>query len=929
MIRKFFRAIIIALFCFNACVTNVYAETKIREYYSIDLDTLNINVKQYLTSLSIDKSTKQVYMNNVYVGIQTNDTQTFTLSTTNYTINAKITLSSLSVEASVNVKTEKIYKSAFKFEIEDNTYYVCYFYPDYENSSTSQKIVAVRNGETYNFNTFSYTYGNEYKEFNVKLIQSSGDVYVNGNKIGTLSKSNLPIVFEYIGNNFPITSIDYMHGKLAQFNWDTASQAKYPFYNRETDFSNISIQQNYEYSNEYLSLPSVIKSNTPYVNEYKRVGGTSTTGTGVWQPTGNKIWVVCEYYENEECGTAIRKEFPRYWAVYASETESTYPVISKNQILEDYVTKYKNYYYPIENWTKSDFLFPNTTTESAVIQYKYRRAIWSDWTNWTSNTPSEFIKLSGIASDMYKYETSTMFKYRTWGYVDATGWSADTNYCDYMRDSTIKAVTDTRQDSLCGTQYKTCTVSTKVRCTKTREENYTCKVDSTCSRSYDCSYDESYDTTCPYTYSCNCYDYCPRTDSRGNCMVAKQRKCSTCTGSQRCTKTRHVSKTCWESYRCQVDGTCTRTVSYDDVCDSSSTGRYEVCGTENKTCTLTKCQSRVYHDWTDWTNEDMCRGAGTQCEKSSYSITGYRYRTKEWSEWSDWYVSNNHYNQSDDMQYQYRKNDGIYVWETTKGNSIKGSATIGWYSGEYNENEKEKINVDIAKASTNAKSYNNKSLYTQSDVLAFQNEYARDKSGSSYLETLRGTELERGTTTKFIKWSDFNYGITNYSGYTQALNTIKDSRIYSPYLYFYGWRFFTDNVDMPSGTAQKNVSAADFINYSSTGKLLENSEPMERDTKVIYFDYHDPLTNYDEYPENWQGYEELVRQIENSDLSNAKIKVKLSADDITKMKEYLENGGYDKVGDCSMIREFSYIFITTDTDLQNWLNSGSSCKIGD
>lgn len=1077
--KKIQRAIIVALLIFNITVLNtspVFARTAIKSYY-LDLDSLNVKVKQYLTSLMIDEETKGVYANNTYVGNISSDPQSFTLNTTNYNINLSISLSNLSVSATVTPIVTKKYKATFTIEIAENKYYICTL------NEAGQTIQSSRNGDVHTFGPFSY----EGKTFEVKLIQSTGQVYVNGDSQGTLPMTNFPIVFEYIKNDFPITDIDYMHGDLPQFTWDTstkgevgASSTTNVFYKR--NFNGISFKEDYTLSNEYLNLPSVIITYGDTVDEWARVAGTSVSGTGVWQPTGRKIAVVCEYNENydisKDCVTAIRNEFPRYWAVYSTEANTTKPVESKFDIVKLKQTRYKNYYNN-ENWIEtSNASDGGASGEGTTKQQRSQTKSWSSWTSWTPGYAPTVI----TSGENYKAEEKELYKYRTYAWEDATGWNASASICDYAGDG--KYTTKTGEDELCGqeikwyvfsnygspsasmygetggcnsyygakdvcgqhlkwyefsnyggasaTMYgetggcnsyygangvcgynscanaacgyntceaqscgyatctnasacgyktcradacgtesyvssyscavyhsKTCSKSESYPCTKsTRGANCSaCGSTKTCKRCYvgssmetNCSYCGSTTTcnTCTYNYSATCtknVDYdCSYTTYDGACYSTRNKSCATsacgantCTsatcGYNKCEDSSCGAKTCTTSacgnksctwYTCPTD----KTPVYENnectwyTCPSEKEAVYG-----NKSCTLYKCQKKTYSAWSGAnTSCPYLSGADVECVSDG---TYYRYAERQLGDWGSWYTVSNFTYSNDTMNFQYRYSKATTKWEKEKAKGAVGSS-YGWFSGEEDKNYEAFEDAEIAVLGTD-KGYGDLSMATSSDVTNFQSLYSRDASGENFYRDLLKQQQADGYN--YVLWDDFNQDLTSSSYYTRASNYIKkEAQIYSPYLYFYAWRFMTSNQDLPMGSGiTKNwevKGAGDQV--SSTGVLIVDEEPIDRKTKVIYYDYRDPLTNYkDDLPENWEGYEHLIEEIKNSDLDSHKISVKLSLEDIRDMKEWLDNGGYDTIGTCDMLREFSYIFLDTDAELSSLLNSSKSCKIGD
>ena len=614
MIRKLLKTLLISLLLFNISLVNVYA-AKSHNYYSLDIDSINSDVKPYLQSVSIEEETKEVFINNKSVGYMTSDPQTFRLSDTGFNLNVTISLIGLSVSAEVSIPTKKNYTAAFKFEIEDNKYYVCTFYPDVSNMGINYSQQSTRNGDIHNFN-FGYTYDNEYKSFNVQLVQSSGEVYVNNKRNGVLDKVSVPIVFEYIGSNFPITSIDYS-AQLNRFSWTEASQSNRVFYN-ESDYSNVSVKQEYELSNEYLNLPSETRNYGAYVDEWIRVGGTSQSGTGVWQSTGNRIKVVCEYYEDNTCGNAIRSEFPRYWAIFPGDLSTN--VVSKNTKLVDIITTvYKNWYYSPSAWvSQNEFDSSIAGVSTTAYQYSARNWIWSDYGSWTEMQPSQYSAYSGKPTSDLDYTSKQLYKKRTGSWGDWTAWATGQPQTQVDREIDIRTMYSERDGSWGA--WSGWSTTQPQQDTGRQIDSYV----EYSSYSWGTSKSGSYQSACQYytnqtNYACGTNDtytgwgnwatnkYGPFTDACDS-RYGQNTECGYATCPASACGIESTSYSNWGGYRTSKYG------GFQSQCTSRS-GRNSECGTttSNKTCTRYYCA-------TSRTCTKKVLGICT-----SYSYSGYRY----------------------------------------------------------------------------------------------------------------------------------------------------------------------------------------------------------------------------------------------------------------------------------------------------------------
>ena len=884
MFKKISRAILIALLILNSLIVNVNA--KQHEYYTLDISTLDDDVKPYISSIVIEKDGYDVYVNNEYVGNLTNfDSQTFIINW-NPVINLTISLNNLSANAKVTVVSTKVYRSAFSFQIENNTYYTCTFYPEYGNSSGAQTIQSTRNGDIHSFGTFTATYGDETKTFDVQLYESSGAVYVNGSYLTTIEKSSVPVIFEYIGNNFAITNIDYQ-SSLKAYNWPVASSSGAVYSN--VDLNNIAFKQEYLMSNDYLNLSSYLQYYDAWVNEYKRVSGTSESGTGVWQATGNKIKVICEWTENNTCGKAMQAELPRYWAIKPNGLKKS--TISLNSI------------------TKTVGLYK----KKVVVGY-------TKWSTWQTSAPPEYDDLETRttyssrtyadtwasvcdSSDGYSLGTRQLYRYCTkscseWNY-QYDNWSAYST--SKTGDYQDQCVSRTGINSECGTKTVTydCSYNEDYDCSYNTTESYRCSVYvsktcyyygttcSTCSRQekYDCGYGK-YGYSCKVrtvNYSCNC-----RSEVTGSYECGSNQDST-------CSRTVHVSKT------------CSRTIYQD--CSTKETQR---CTSYSCPLSRTANSCKTYGDCTNWTSWST-----SACQNTAYNTceSTTQYNCRVFSGWSEYSTSS-----CDTSNSMICKSQIEYRWRYANwGDWVDGYETCGtdyqtqckWYLGS--------VDVNVVTLNKNAVTLSDKSSMTYDMVEAWQEEYAVDQAKYDYYR-------EQDPDDDGYILYDEELDIRSTDAYTYALSGIRNAKIYQPYLYFYGWRFETSNQMLPVSSGEGIVTTAKKTNIYTDSylALIEISEKMERESKVIYYDYHDPLVNYgDDIPENWSGYADLIEQIKASDLSDSKITVTISKDDLQKMREWVYENGSD-TENCSMLKEFSYIF---DAVTKAKIDSMHKCNI--
>ena len=454
MIRKILTKVLCAIISVLCLVPsfNVYADGNIK-YYSLDISSVNDDIKPYISSLYVDGETNSAYINNKYVGAISGSKQSFELIEGNYSVYVDIDLETLSANAYVDTIVDKQKTALFNIDIAEQKYYVCTYYPDKDSTSNAQTIQSTRNGDTHIFGPFTFKYGSKEETFTVQLVRTTGNVYVNGKFVKTLDMSTMPIVFEYLGDDFPLaqedkdrSNVDYMSSAFPKYTWTEAEQENRLFYDRDKDyFKNIAVTTHYECTNEYLNLPSVDIVTGTEVGYHIRTGGSDVTGTGTWEDQGRKIEVVCEYYEDNRCGNSIRKEFPRYWAVYGKDLPTLSKVDKVSKTLELDIKKYENITWP-EEWTETH-TYPGTS-DTLLTQYTKRTATWSDWSSWANSPQTQ-------QDRDYKYETKYQYSDYEWGGApgNITSWTDQCSGPTWVQNSKCGQENKTCESSACGYNY--------------------------------------------------------------------------------------------------------------------------------------------------------------------------------------------------------------------------------------------------------------------------------------------------------------------------------------------------------------------------------------------------------------------------------------------------------------------------------------------
>lgn len=355
------------------------------------------------------------------------------------------------------------------------------------------------------------------------------------------------------------------------------------------------------------------------------------------------------------------------------------------------------------------------------------------------------------------------------------------------------------------------------------------------------------------------------------------------------------------------------------------------CSTSNlcKQEGATKYRTRNRTAWSQWTSyvysscSDVTSGTTLkQCDsKLKYRSASYVY-----GDWSSWIRTTSAKGVSG-YEYQYRYNNGAGSWDLEKGTS----STLGlgtYYTGNSRTSSTSKA-VTRTYATKSNKTIGSLAEMTASqitsktneitDALMMSNAYTSIKSGDSLLLYQDVMDYKNKTSELSSQAKE------------DALRYFEEKTIFIPYLYITShWRAVSGQAEV-SGYDNQTLTSVTTTQttkeYSQGLNLLAYDIDLTKDTKIIYFDYRDPLINYkDELPENWQGYQELIRQLQNSDLTTYKIEIEMSKSDLLAMKEYLKTHNY-KSNNCEMLREFAYIFKTTDSELAKFLSTGKGCVI--
>ena len=590
---------------------------------------------------------------------------------------------------------------------------------------------------------------------------------------------------------------------------------------------------------------------------------------------------------------------------------------------------------------------------------------------------SDYCKSSSVTSSI----CGTTTTYTNWGSEKTAKYGSYTSQC------TSRSATS----SVCGTTNKTCTLykcPTSRTSTVTRKrscklpksvEGDTCScTGSSCTCTIgSCTSYNSYTSSTSYSYTYGTYQTAKYGSYTTQCTSSSQTSSTCGTTNKTCTL-----YTCPQS-KTTSNKTCTlyscpssKTANYNSCslysCPSSRTANYNTCSlyscpstrTANyKTCTFYSCpttRTTVYNECTLYS----CPGTRNVTSSSSSYVTSctakatmeediicdsvplIRTSTAVAGTYDGWTSLGRSVNVSEDTEnyiYQYMVNNGEYSYEDTKGTS----STVG--NGKMYVKDEASGTQSVLIAVSGTTSYPD-FMGTQTSDSIYE---AARKAGTGATQANYVNVINKSSTPEDPKydlynggkWSTFSYvtvGDHNTEG-DKAYNDFLNEERYIPFVFITAhWRATKkgvtyDNITANGATYSEYVVATESTDAYGTalrkkpGTPTPDPEDIEKDsreTKVIYFDYKDPLTNYDagSIPENWQGYEALIDEIKATDFADAKIEVTLTKKDLRDMREWM-NEHPDAYGTCAMIREFSHIFTKTSPELDAWLKSGStSCK---
>ena len=931
-------------------VINISAENKI-ESYTLSLESLNDQyLKNMISSMSIiykeNDDSWCLYINNEFVAM-TSDNQKmsfdFNLSSGDH-LSLIVDQSTLEVHFSYTKSSDVILVSAIVLNNEDNLQYIS-FYPDASSLDNCIKLKAMSSGNILSFDQFEYNYA--YQEQGViKTKKISYDIKINNeinqvlvNKNGSLAEYNIEPTLEkqtfFLETLVPqhSLSIDYLSKDLDMRTFQAAKFQLYTTEEIDRAVENEKLLLKHEQSGLTYQVPL-----RQYITLWHRIGAgdydTSTTEI---------IQTVCQW-QQEVCSN-VRERYTdngRLYAVFGSSYD--YVDVEKytdRELKQIEIKSYKNITWPNDLWVTTS---NPVLKEYSIGQMKTNVGFWSDWSSY-----SEENKVSDC-SDQFdcNYKSQVFYKKRTASWSDWNDYSS--NYPASCNDSF-----DCSWES--ASFYNKRTGTWSAYGSYTNQYPYDCNDNDDCSwkslkynRSRTSSYSGTYSgwkASCNITddYHCtNYYKYTCKLNSNYNTRysnvyysVGSQGACASgykITSRIKGYRYRYLSWSVWSSY---TTNNCVVSVGYRK-CQSETryATRYRnwgawsgyiqsTCNASNDTQCLgpkTYYRSR-WKNWGAWSNysyDNCSENATVQC--ASAKLFSYQYRN--WLGWSEWEPIDLSISKNPELDVYYRVNDGLITWDEIQGNSkILGT-------GAYWLNESKIINdgfmeVDVDYATNKISILETYPEMTEARINELANKLSTASIKNALLNTLLSTngkvlwkDIEEISQTDLIEYQ--NNGI-------QGRDRFLNSKIFIPYIYVREhYRAVLRDIEIKGYNDTLNISnrIASVIAIEDVGKLVTSFINTDRESKVIYYDYHNPLINYNEIPDNWIEHMVLLDEIKNANLNNYDFKIVLNKDDINNIRSYLLNGGYQKIGSCDILREFSYLIEDNDSQFENWLSGTES-----
>ena len=910
--------------------------------YSLSLEEIkDPYLKNEIRSISIDKCDEDwcLYVNNKMISTF-DDSQNVTqyITDDNKLINIKIDLSNLIIDFDYIDNYYQSFTAALKLTNSDNKQYLD-FYPN-RSEQYYIRLMGIKSdtGWTFPSQRHDYVYQNEFGNvvyfpvnysFYLDTLQNLLIVEHNTNISHFTVDSEVmiqSIFLETFVNAHPLAT-EYLEKDLPMRSFDQAKNVPY---------ASSLIDQVVE--NEILVLKHKDSSLTyevplrQFLTFWRRISegnyDTSTTET---------IQTVCQWHEDVCAGVrAHYHDSGRLYAVFGSsysyDDVDSYDV---TELVHSYTTLYKNISWPQDIWIDGT---NNIHNDLVAKQMKINQSTWGDYSPFTLDDYTDDCEDDFDCS--YKQLTKYSQKSATWG-----SWSGySSQYPSACQDSN-------------NCSWESARFYNKRTGYWNPYSSYTTGYPSSCADSYDCrwkslryyrsrsySYVGTYSawkSSCSVTDDHHCSTYYKYTCKVGASSYTRysttsynlftQGLCSSgyrITGKVRGYRYRYIKWGTWSSYS---TNSCSDIVGYRK-CESQlryatsyrSWGNWS--GYNQTSCSnndLTQCQGPItyyrqrtknWSNWTDYIYDSCLPNADKLCQYQ----TKYAYRYKIWSGWSAWLDYDPSIIPSDNRQIYYRTNQGEISWDDYPGTSDKvGQDSMFLNETQTIDNGSRLVTYDVAKFSQTQLS--TMSEMSESALIDLSEQIAISAKKQNLLQVLL-RENDR------VLLSDLEE--ENLSDYNEIGNIAKEnflnSSLFIPYVYVRDhYRATKKNMEIVgyNDSLQITNTKTSPHNKSETLSLIENWMSVYKDNKVIFYDHNHPLHAYEELPDNWKDYQLLLEELTNAGIEDNQITISLNKDDVISIRNYLDNGGYQKMGTCEILVRFSHLIEDKQGSFNNWLNS--------
>jgi len=930
---------IFLVFIFNSEIINA---ENILQGYSLALDEINDpHIRNEIRSIAIDKCDLNwcLYVNNQMISTF-NDSEHVTqyITSDNKSINIKVNLDSLMVDFDYVDYRYQSFTAALRLINIENKQYLD-FYPN-RNDQFFVRLIGIKNDNRWIFpdQRYDYSYQDEHGNtvyfpvnysFYLDTAQNSLIVEHNNN-ISRLTVNQEVMVqsifLETFVNAHPL-AIEYLKKDLPMKSFYQAKNVPYSSSLIDQAVANEMLVLKHKESNLTYEVPL-----RQFLTFWRRISegnyDTSTTET---------IQTVCQWHEDVCAG--VREHYQdsgRLYAVFGSsysyDDVDSYDV---TELVHSYTTLYKNITWPNDLWISGS---NNINNELVAGQMKINQATWGDYSPFTLDNITEDCEDNFDCS--YKQATKYSQKSANWG--SWSGYSSQyPNECQDNGNCSWESSRFYNKRTGYWNPYSSYTVGYPFDCV----DSFDCRWKSLRyyrSRSYSyvgtysswkssCSVTDDHHCSTYYKYTCKVGASSYTRYSTTSYNLFTQGLCGSgyrITGKISGYRYRYINWGSWSSY---TTNSCSNVVGYSK-CESQlryatsyrSWGNWT--GYNQTSCSnsdVIQCQgpvtyyrqrTKIWSDWTDYLYDSCIPNADRLCQ----SQTRYAYRYKSWSGWSDWLEYDPNVTPSDNRQIYYRTNQGVITWEDHPGTSN----TIGQDSMFLNEtktidNGSRLVTYELARLSQ-----------TQLDTISEMSESALIDLSEQIAIGVKKQSLLQVLLRENDRVLLSNLEEENLSDYNNVGNIAKEnflnSSIFIPYVYVRDhYRAAKKDMEIVgyNDSVQVTNTKVGSLNVNETLSLIENWMTIYRDNKVIFYDHHDPLHAYEELPDNWENYQLLLDELMNAEINDSQITISLNQDDIISIRNYLNSGGYQKMGTCDILVRFSYLINDKQGSFNDWLNS--------